>query len=64
MIEPIIGILAVERDGDDGVIATFSDGTTAGYLAEELLELRPHREPIEVPGAQSAPPAYQIPNRV
>ena len=39
-------ILAVEADGDDGVIVTFSDGTSDGYLVEELLELRPHRPPV------------------
>ena len=44
--EPI-RILAVEREGDDGLIVTFSDGTTAGYVTEELLELRPFREPME-----------------
>jgi len=38
-----IRILSVERDGDDGLIVTFSDGTTAGYVLEELLELRPQR---------------------
>jgi len=38
-------ILAVEQDGVDGVFVTFSDGTSAGYLVEELLELRPKREP-------------------
>lgn len=38
-----IQILAVERD-DDGLIVDFSDGTTAGYVIEELLELRPKRE--------------------
>ena len=43
MAEPI-QILAVERDGEDGLLVTFSDGTTAGYVAEELLELRPFRE--------------------
>ena len=37
-----IRILTVERD-DDGLVATFSDGTTAGYLVEELLDLRPQR---------------------
>ena len=37
-------ILASELDGADGLIVTFSDGTTAGYLVEELPELRPHRE--------------------
>jgi hypothetical protein len=26
---------------------TFSDGTTTGYVAEELLELRPFREATE-----------------
>ena len=46
MVE-LIQILTVERDGEDGLFVTFSDGTTAGYLAEELLELRPFREPSE-----------------
>jgi hypothetical protein len=40
-----IKILAAEPDADDGLIVTFSDGTTAGYVAEELLALRPYREP-------------------
>lgn len=44
-----IQILKVERDGDDGLIVTFSDGTTAGYVVEELLKLRPLREQIEKP---------------
>jgi hypothetical protein len=44
MAEPI-RILTVERDGEDGLLVTFSDGTVAGYVAEELLELRPFREP-------------------
>ena len=26
----------------------FSDGTAAGYVAEELLELRPYREPTKL----------------
>jgi len=42
-------ILKVEKDGDDGLIVTFSDGTTAGYVVEELLLLRPKREPAEEP---------------
>jgi hypothetical protein len=46
MAEPV-RILTVKRDGEDGLIVTFSDGTTAGYVTEELLELRPFREPIE-----------------
>ena len=43
----LIEILTVAKDDGDGVIATFSDGTTAGYVAEELLELRPKRELTE-----------------
>jgi hypothetical protein len=39
-----IQILTVEKDDDDGLLVNFSDGTTAGYVAEELLELRPQRE--------------------
>jgi hypothetical protein len=46
MAEPI-QILTAERDGEDGLLVTFSDGTTAGYVAEELLELRPFRDPTE-----------------
>jgi hypothetical protein len=42
-----IQILTVEKDDGDGLITTFSDGTTAGYVAEELLELRPKRELTE-----------------
>lgn len=41
-----IEILTLEQE-TDGVVVTFSDGTTAGYVVEELLELRPHREPTE-----------------
>ena len=44
-----VQIVKVEKDGADGIIVTFSDGTEAGYMAEELLELRPNREPIEEP---------------
>jgi hypothetical protein len=54
MVE-LIQILTVERDGEDGLFVTFSDGTTAGYVAEELLELRPFREPT----AQSVLPRLQ-----
>jgi hypothetical protein len=43
MAEPI-SILTAEHDGDDGLIVTFSDGTTGAYVVEELLELRPIRE--------------------
>jgi thiamine phosphate synthase YjbQ (UPF0047 family) len=44
-----VRILAAEMDGNDGVVVTFSDGTTAGYVVEELLELRPKREPTTPP---------------
>ena len=43
-----IQILAVELDGHDGLVVTFSDGTTGGYVVEELLELRPIRERVKV----------------
>ncbi len=40
----MIQIESVEIDGKDGIMVEFSDGTTAGYVVEELLELRPVRE--------------------
>lgn len=46
-MDALIKILKVEVDGDDGLIVTFSDETVAGYVVEELLELRPNREPVE-----------------
>jgi len=39
-----IKILTVKRDDGDGIFVTFSDGTCAGYVAEEMLTLRPSRE--------------------
>jgi hypothetical protein len=51
---PEIHILDVEKDGEDGLIVTFSDGTTCGYVVEELLELRPIREAVK-----KTPPAQQ-----
>ena len=44
----IIKVLSVEQDGDDGLIVTFSDGTTGAYVVEELLDLRPVREQVPV----------------
>lgn len=44
-----IFILKVEKDGEDGLIVMFSDGTMCGYVAEELIELRPIRERAEMP---------------
>ena len=46
MAEPI-QILTVKKDHGYGLIVDFTDGTTAGYVAEELLKLRPRREPTE-----------------
>jgi hypothetical protein len=43
-----IHMLAVELDGNDGLIVTFSDGTTGGYVIEELLMLRPVRERVNI----------------
>jgi hypothetical protein len=40
-----IKILSAEREGDDGLLVNFSDHSSAGYVVEELLALRPHREP-------------------
>jgi hypothetical protein len=40
----MVEIIEVAMDGSDGIIITFSDGTTAGYVVEELLEIRPIRE--------------------
>jgi hypothetical protein len=48
-------ILKVEKDGHDGLIVTFSDDTTAGYVAEELLLLRSHRELTHEPGEHKTP---------
>jgi hypothetical protein len=50
-----IHILTTERDGDDGLIVTFSDGTTGAYVVEELLEPRPFRERIETKKTQNSP---------
>jgi hypothetical protein len=40
-------ILSIEQDNVDGMIVTFSDRTVAGYVVEELLELRPMREQVK-----------------
>ena len=37
-------IVTVKRDDGDGLFVTFSDGTCAGFVAEELHDLRPIRE--------------------
>ena len=47
-------ILTTELDGDDGLIVTFSDGTTGAYVVEELLELRPFRERVKTKTATKA----------
>jgi hypothetical protein len=42
----LISIISATRDAEDGLIVTFSDGTITGYVAEELIESRPHRESV------------------
>jgi hypothetical protein len=42
-------ILSAEKDGEDGILVSFSDGTVSGYVVEELLRLRPFREKVGVP---------------
>jgi hypothetical protein len=39
-----VQILNVEKDGEDGLLVTFSDRTIGAYVVEELLALRPIRE--------------------
>jgi len=51
-------MLAVELDGKDGLMVSFSDGTTGGYVIEELLELRPVRERVKI--KKKIPNASQI----
>ncbi len=46
MVDPIT-ILTAEIEDPDGLILTFSDGTTAAFLVEEMLDLRPYRESME-----------------
>jgi hypothetical protein len=43
-----MGIINVEKDDPDGIIVTFSDGTYGAYVVEELLDLRPYRERVQV----------------
>jgi len=50
-----IQIVSVEQDGDDGLVVTFSDGTTAAYVVEELLQLRPYRETLPNPPQVMSP---------
>jgi hypothetical protein len=42
-----IEILDIQKDGEDGILVKFSDGTITGYVVEELLRLRPVRERVE-----------------
>jgi hypothetical protein len=50
-----VQIFSVEQDGPDGILVTFSDGTIAGYVAEELIELRPIREKVKFFPSASQP---------
>jgi hypothetical protein len=53
-------ILAVELDGTDGIMVTFSDETTAGYVIEELLALRPVRERVRINKNPGTPKGSQV----
>jgi hypothetical protein len=50
-----IQILSVEKDGEDGLIVAFSDGTTGAYVVEELLRLRPCRQLDKKPKGKNLP---------
>lgn len=50
-------ISKIELDSDDGFLVTFSDGTSAGYVVEELLMLRPARESVPVMAMPEIRPA-------
>lgn len=50
-----IQIVHIEQDGTDGILITFSDGTIAGYVAEELIGLRPIRERLKFSPQPSHP---------
>ena len=50
-------ILTAELDGDDGLVLTYSDGTTGAYVIEELLELRPFRERVKTKKIRKPIPA-------
>jgi hypothetical protein len=52
-----IRILTVKQDGDDGLVVSFSDGTSDGFVVEELLELRPKRELTQPTDLADAPAA-------
>jgi hypothetical protein len=55
-----IRILTCERDGDDGLLVTLSDGTTGGYVVEELLKLRPDRGRIKTKLAVSEKASVRV----
>jgi hypothetical protein len=58
-----INIIHVEEDGPDGIAVMFSDGTFGAYVVEELLELRPHRETVQVESRPSARGKTQLSRR-
>ena len=51
-----IRVISVEKDGEDGLIVAFSDGTTGAYVVEELLALRPCRQLGKKPKGKNLPP--------
>ncbi len=59
----LVKILTAEHDGDDGLIVTFSDGTTGAYVVEELIALRPFRERVKTLKAKAAPAKAKLVKR-
>jgi len=53
-----IDVIEVERIEGCGILVTFSDGTLAAYVAEELRALRPYRAPIENGAGDGCRAAY------
>ena len=59
-----VRFVAVQLDGEDGLVVTFSDRTTGAYVVEELIELRPYRETLKETKGRIVPtegPIYDIP---
>lgn len=48
-----IRIMSAEMDDVDCLIVTFTDWTTAGYVVEELLDMRSIRESVKQFGKQN-----------
>jgi len=52
-MKTLVTIRNAELEEDYCIVVAFSDGTTAAYSVEELLELRPYREMTDIPPSPS-----------